>query len=339
MVALRDFAMKLNGGTAGGELVLRRDGPLAAIAGRISVVSMPLRQPSLEGLASFSLDLTTTGGSAAALAAGAAGSGTFELAGGRVPAADKGTIGRILALADKGQLTLEAGELRRTLGRELDRGAFELGDKTFDLAMAAGTLRLSPAAPDGPMRLALDLRNFALDQRLILAETVLPKEWAGPLPVIEVSFKGNVGAPQREAEAGRFINDIADREIARDTAKIAALEADIRERAMFNRRARALKQMRQNEIDLANFLAAEAKRVAEEQKRLAEEEAKRLADEEKRRIAEALRLERERKAAEEAAKRVNSPAVAPLGEGPVPLNILPRSPDATAPPLQLPGAP
>ncbi len=335
IVELGKLSMKLAGGMVSGTVALRRDGANAAVSGKLGIDRMPVRQPSLEGLASGDIEFTSTGGSLAALAAGMAGNGRLNLAAARVPLADKATLARVLGLADKSQLTFEPDELKRTLLRELDKGPAELGDQGFDLAMAAGTLRLVPLTGDGALKLALDLRTLALDQRLVLTEATMPPEWTGVLPKIEVTFKGAAGAVVRDVEAGNFVNDITARQIARDSARIAALEADIRERASFNRRSRALKQMRQNEFDLQRYLEAEARRAADEEARRVAE-ARRLADEEARRLAaEALKAERDRKAAEEAARRAATSPPAPAG---VPLNIVPLQPEAGAVPLRLPGA-
>ena len=173
------------------------------------------------------------------------------------------------------------------------------------------------------MSLNLDLRSLTLDQRITQALGQAPPDWTGPLPRIDVTFKGPLSGPLREVDAGNFINGISARKIARDIVRIEALDADIRERAAFNRRFKADRQSRQNEIDLQRFYDAEAKK-------LADEEARRKAEEAKAKAQEAARAEREKRAADEARRKADEIARKSGLEHPGPVE--------TAPALILPPA-
>lgn len=297
-VALEGISFQAGEGRVHGDVTLRRDGANASVAGAIGFEALAIGLPSLVARASGTLDFTATGTSASTLAGAMAGIGHVTLSGIQVPRADAGAIAAVLALADAHKLTVEEGEMKRTLARELDRGATSIADQAYDLTAAAGTVRLNPVASDGPMKLGLDLRNLTLDQRLVQTIAASPKDWEGSLPHMEVTFKGPVAAPARDVEAGNFINGIAAREIARDTARIAALDADIRERAAFNRRLKADRQSRQNEISLQRFLD-------EEEARRKAEEARRVAEETKARLLEAAKAEREKRAADEARRKAD----------------------------------
>ena len=338
-VTLEGMAMQIGEGHASGDVSLRRDGANASVAANIAFEGLAIGLPSLAGSATGRLDLTATGTSAGTLVGALAGVGQVALTQVQVPRASAGTIAAVLGLADTGKLALEEGAMQRVLARELDRGAFAVERQAFDITAAAGTLRLNPV-DDGPMKLILDLRSMVLDQRITQTLAQNPKDWTGPLPRIDVAFKGPLSGPLREIDAGNFINGLSAREIARDTARIAALDADIRERAAFNRRLKADRQSRQNEIDLQRFIDAEAKRLADEEARRKAEDARRAAEEAKAKALEAAKAEREKRAADEARRKADEiarksglePRAPPVETAPV--NILPpvKPPDAAVAP-------
>jgi hypothetical protein len=82
---------------------------------------------------------------------------------------------------------------------------------------------------------------------------------------------------QRSVDAGPLLNAISSRAIAREAARVEALEADIRERAYFNRRAKALEFIRRRDRELGIY--------AEEQRRAEVEEARRKAEDDRQRDA------------------------------------------------------
>ena len=342
-VTLEGMAMQIGDGRASGDISLRRDGANASVAANISFEGLAITLPSLSGSATGRLDLTATGSSASTLAGALAGVGQVALSQVQVPHASAGTIAAVLGLADSGKLALQEGAMQRVLAQELDRGAFAIGRQAFDITAAAGTLRLNPV-DEGPMKLNFDLRSLTLDQRITQSLAPAPKDWTGPLPRIDVTFKGPLSGPLREVDAGNFINGISAREIVRDTVRIEALDADIRERAAFNRRLKADRQSRQNEIDLQRYLDAEAKKMADEEAKRKAEDARRAAEEAKAKASEAAKAEREKRAADEVRRKADEiarksglePRAPPVDTAPV--NILPpvKPPDsagAPAPPV------
>ena len=66
--------------------------------------------------------------------------------------------------------------------------------------------------------------------------TDLPKDWVGAPPSLAVVWKGPPAAPTRDLDAGMFVAALTARALEREQARIAAFEADARERAAFNRR-------------------------------------------------------------------------------------------------------
>ena len=118
-------------------------------------------------------------------------------------------------------------------------------------------------------------------------------------------------------------NSLSARAIARESARLEALEADIRERAAFARRQKAFEFMRVRDREIAAYdsdqarLAQEAeKRRQEEEKRLAQEAERRRLEEEKKRLEDEKRLaqEAERRRIEEDKKRLEDERRARLEE-------------------------
>ena len=81
---------------------------------------------------------------------------------------------------------------------------------------------------------------------------------------IAALWRGPLAAPLRDLDAGSFINGLAVRAIARESARIEALEADMRERALFARRKRGLDFLHEREREVAAYLAEQAQREREQ---------------------------------------------------------------------------
>ncbi len=280
----RDVTMKANGGTAAGTVTLRRDGPAATLSGRLNFENYALNLPSLQGRVSAAFDMSGNGSNALALVSSLAGSGHASISDLAIGHADPDALSRVFADVEHDKLSVDETEIERAFARELDRGNLKVGTQPFDLAIAAGTLRLTPTGKQetasAPVAiddtaLSLDLRNAAINQKVGLTLVALPKDWQGPPPRLVVNFKGAPGNPARSIEAVGFVNTLAGRAIARETARIQAYEFDAHERAVFNQR-----------------LQTERRHDAEVK---AEEDARRAAE-------FAAKLERLRKAAEEARK-------------------------------------
>jgi septal ring factor EnvC (AmiA/AmiB activator) len=140
---------------------------------------------------------------------------------------------------------------------------------------------------------------------------------SGALPQIAVNWRGDWRAPARSYDVSALSNAVSQRALQREIERVEALEADIRERAAFNRRLRAERERREEEL---RVIAAEARAREERlrEERLREEQARQeQARKEQARLEQArqdrLREERaraERDAAERAA-RASTEAPAP----------------------------
>ena len=146
------------------------------------------------------------------------------------------------------------------------------------------------------------------------------KFWIGPPPAVDVSLIGGLAAPARRIDASPLAAGLAAQAIGRDTDRISALEADIRERAWFNRRLKAEKYMRQREAELAAFAADQARQKAEEDRRKAEDDRRRAEED----------ASRERAAAESACRHAK-PAPPPNPPADAAESAPPPSPPPTPP--------
>ena len=300
---LDDVAMDIGGAHAAGRLTLRRDAALAAVTGEASVEPVAVDQPALRGRIGGALTFAGSGDSFGALIGGLAGEGKIELRGAAAPHLDPAALTRVLARAQSGDVGIDETNVGYNLGLEFDRAALPLPDGAAPATLSAGVIRVGPlpitrAGGSAAMSAALDLRAQTLAVDVDFAEARGGKFWNGPPPAVNVSLTGAFAAPARRIDASPLAAGLAAQAIGRDTERISALEADIRERAWFNRRLKAEKYMRQREAELAAFAADQARQKAEDDRRKAEDD---------RRKAEADRKRAEEDAAA-SALRSNPPA-------------------------------
>ncbi len=265
-LAIHHLAMKIGAGSADADFTLRRSGPNAAAQGHLSLRDYALDLPSARGLLSADLDLAGTGDSAAALVAGFAGSGTigfFDLV---LPKSDPSALARVFDAVEQDRLGIDEAEIDRVLLAEFVKQPLALGDAKFDAGLAAGVLRLSqkgttkiaPGVIDD-LDAVVDLHDLTLAQTSALSLAAVPKNWNGALPQVALSWNGNIASPTQSLDAAAFVNALAARAIARQSARIQAQEFDVHEHAFF-----------------LNRLQSERRREAERLK--AEEDARRAAE-------------------------------------------------------------
>jgi len=348
---LDDVAMDLGGARAAGRLTLRRDAALAAVTGQASVEPAAVEQPALRGRIGGELTFAGSGDSLGALIGGLAGEGKIELRGAAVPHLDPGALTRVLARAQSGDIEIDETNVAYNLGLELDRAALPLPDGAAQATLSAGVIHVGPlaisrAGGSATASAVFDLRAQSLALDVAFAETRGGKFWNGPPPAVEISLTGGLAAPTRRIDASPLAAGLAAQAIGRDTDRISALEADIRERAWFNRRLKAERYMRQREAELAAFAAEQARQKAEDDRRKAEDDRKKAEDD--RRKADSDRKRAEEDAAANA-QRSNPPTDVVKPEPPPnpPTDALTNGPPsnppaaaaATAPPPASPPTP
>jgi hypothetical protein len=217
------------------------------------------------------MEFTATGDTPSALMGGLAGAGEFQLRGLAIPQTDPGAPARVLAEAESGSLYVSENDFMGALRREIVKGPLIFDAPEAKAQIAGGVVRLQ--APQ--FSAAVDLRRMTLEARAPLPVGALPKNWTGATPQIAALWRGPLAAPLRDLDAGTFINSLAVRAIARESARIEALEADLRERALFARRKRGFDFLHQREREVAAFLAEQARLDGERQEREAQERARR----------------------------------------------------------------
>jgi hypothetical protein len=291
---LDDVAMDLGGASAAGRLTLRRDVALVAVTGEASVEPVAVDQPALRGRIGGELTFAGSGDSLSALIGGLAGEGRIELRGAATPHLDPGALTRVLARAQSGDIGIDETNVGYNLGLELDRAALPLPDGAAQATLSAGVIRVGPlaisrAGGSATANAAFDLRAQSLALDVDFAETRGGKFWAGPPPAVDVSLTGGLAAPARRIDSSPLAAGLAAQAIGRDTDRISALEADIRERAWFNRRLKAEKYMRLREAELAAYEADQARQKAEDDRRRAADEATKAEEDRKRPADEATK--------------------------------------------------
>ena len=263
LVAFSDLAGAVGQGRIEGRATLRRDGASAYLAGAGAVSGQPMPGSWAQGAWGGRLEFTATGDSPATLVSGLAGTGSLQLGALAIPRADLLAPARVILDAEAGKLYISENDFMGALRRELEKAPLDLAARDLEARVAGGVARLS--APD--VSASLDLRRMGLEARVQLPTGDLPKDWREAPPVVAMVWRGPLAAPQRDLDAGTFINGLAVRAIARESERIEALEADLRERAAFARRKRGLDFLHRRERELAVFLAEQAKLDRERQER------------------------------------------------------------------------
>jgi uncharacterized protein involved in outer membrane biogenesis len=347
VVALDDMTMRAAGGAISGHATFRRDGANAALSGRITFDSIAVDRPGLSAKLAGVMDFADTGQSANGLSGGLAGAGHIQLMGAQLPRLDPDALSRVVDKAQAPGFEIENVDVNHLLATEMDRRPMLIADVSAPAAISAGVLRVGPFEgrhPSGAAKVqaSLDLRSLALDIRADIAEGQAPKFWSGAPPAIGVALKGRIGALSRDIDSANLANGLEAQAIARETERIAEFEADIRERAAFNRRLKASRFLRQRELELDAFAADQARLKSEADRRRIEEEALKASEEEKaeaaRKAEEARRAEEARKAEEEARKASAPPPLPPIAPPP-PLGPIAAPTDIAPAALQPPPKP
>ncbi|MDX7952570.1 hypothetical protein P7D22_15475, partial [Lichenihabitans sp. Uapishka_5] len=253
------------GGKAGGTLTLRRNGAAASLSGQIQFEGLHLAYPSLAGQLGGSLSVAGSGTSPDALVASLAGDGALTFTG-TLPRLDPRALAATAKAYEAEDASMDADAIQAALGTALDRGALDLGTVVAPVTLAAGTLRtglVSSPAPAGTLAsdTALALATGQLTLRATLTGAEVPKDWKGDPPAVTVTWRGPLTSPTRAVDAAAFANGLAARAIAREQDRIQLMQDDLRERAFFARRLKAMDEER------AARAAAAAAAVAAEKAR------------------------------------------------------------------------
>ena len=271
ILAFSEVVGGLGLGSVEGRASLRRDGATVSLSGAATLRGQPLPGAWAQGEWGGKMEFTATGDTPSAVIGGLAGAGEFQLRGLAIPQTDPGAPARVLAEAESGSLYISENDFMGALRREIVKGPLTFDAPEAQAQIAGGVVRLQ--APQ--FSAAVDLCRMTLEARAPLPVGALPKNWNGAAPQIAALWRGPLAAPLRDLDAGTFINGLAVRAIARESARIEALEADLRERALFARRKRGFDFLHQREREVAAFLAEQARIDGERHEREAQERTRR----------------------------------------------------------------
>lgn len=302
--------MQFAGGTLAGSATLRRQDKTASLRTALQAASVALKLPWLSANVSGRVDLAGAGTSPATLIGSLGGKGVLRVVEATIARADIDAPVRVARAVDAEEIPLEPRAINAALARAFDAGPQRLPTFEQPVAIAAGQGILAPFdLAVGTTRIAMDARYDLADDRVELRQTLRPKppeDWAGPPPSVALALAGPSSAPVRSIAANDLIATLAAHGITREEARIAAIEADQRERAFFNRRLkfdRALEAERK---------AEEARVEAARQEALKQEAARQEAIRKEAARQEALRLEAARREAQRARENETPAGTAPL---------------------------
>jgi hypothetical protein len=319
---LDDLKMQIAGGAASGHATVRRDKETATLTGALSVHSVALERPGFSGRVGTSLDFASTGRSPAALIEGLAGAGSVTFAGASLARSDPAALDRVVAMAQTPDAPLDETNIAFAFSNELSRAPLPIPDGSAPVALNAGVMKVGPIRipgrrGDGALSADLDLRKLAAETRLTLTSSAGDlKFWSGTPPSAAVLVDDALEAPKRQLDVSSLSAGLAAQAIARETERIATMEADIRERAFFNRRLKGERLMDRRRQEIEDFGVEQARLKGLAEHLQAEEEAEKAAEIEAA-AKKAAELAAEKAAAEKAAAD-NAEAVkaeTPGGEG------------------------
>jgi hypothetical protein len=168
-------------------------------------------------------------------------------------------------------------------GNELGKAPLPIPDGSAPTSLSAGVMKVGPirvarSRADATLSADLDLRKLAVETKLVInAPAANLKFWSGPPPSATVQTQNALDAPRRQLDVSSLSAGLAAQAIARETDRIAAMEADIRERAFFNRRLKGERFMDRRNEEIEDWEVEQARLKARAERMRTEEEAAKAA--------------------------------------------------------------
>ncbi len=260
---LAEMGFELAGGQVSGDVSVRRDGATAALTGKVAADAINIDRAALRGRFGGALEMAGTGESASTLVAGLVGEGRLNISGVAAARLDAGALARVIARAQAPDAPIDATNIAHQFSQELDKQALTLPDGAVAATLASGVARFGPVETTSPGGHILasgefDLRTFELAVRAVFEQASGGKFWSGAPPQAAATLAGPLDAPVRREDVSSLAAGLAAQAIARESERIAALEADMRERAFFNRRMKAGRYQARRAAEIAAFEAHQA---------------------------------------------------------------------------------
>ncbi len=208
----------------------------------------------------------------------------MNISGAALARSDPDALDRIVATAQNPDAALDETNIAFAFGNELGKAPLPLPDGTAALSLSAGVMKFGPIAiarphGDGSLIAYLDLPKLALETRLVVTSSAADlKFWSGPPPTATIDVQNALEAPKRQLDVSSLSAGLAAQAIARETERIAALEADIRERAFFNRRLKGERFMDRREQEIEDWRVEQARLKGLSERLQQQEEAEKAAE-------------------------------------------------------------
>ena len=281
-----------------------RDKQAATLTGALSAEGLAIARPGFSGRLGGTLEFASTGGSPEELIDGLAGSGTAQFAGAALARSDPVALDRVVAKAQAPDAQLDETNIAYAFGAELNKAPLPIPDGAAPLALTSGTLKFGPLSVARPREKAVldasfDLRRLALKPGLLSSRPRPISILVRTAPGASVIVDDALDAQKRRLDVSALSAGLATQAIARESERIAALEADIRERAFFNRRLKGERFMDRRAAEIEDWRVEQARLKGLTQHLAAEREA--AAEKAAAEKAAAEKAAAERAAAEKAA--------------------------------------
>lgn len=184
-----------------------------------------------------------------------------------IPRLDAQALARVFAKIEQAQGSPpDEKKLESLIGAELDKAPLALAGQAGPLGLSSGALRFGPlnapsAAVSTSVSAAFDLAHLSL--ALDASETYgkVGRFWSGSAPQVEIADKGAPETPARKVDAQFLGAGLAAEAIARESDRIENFEADVRERAMFNRKRKAQVFLDRRKAEIAAYFDEQARRA------------------------------------------------------------------------------
>jgi large subunit ribosomal protein L24 len=258
-LTLADASALLNGGKLSGRLDVRRGRAQATVSGALALQGVGIERAGLSARLDASLDFAGAGDSAAALIASLAGAGRLKVASAKIARLDPQALARVYKKIEQTDgPPPDAKKLPGLIGAELDKGPLTVEGAQGALSLSSGAIRfgpLDPPAGDGSVSGAFDLGRLSLTLEATETYPKAGRFWSGAAP--QVGIIAGLEPPTRKIDAEFLAAGLAAEAIARESDRIQNFEADVRERAMFNRQRKSWLFLDRRAAEIAAFQADE----------------------------------------------------------------------------------
>ena len=208
----------------------------------------------------------------------------MTFAGAALARSDPAALDRVVAKAQTPDAPLDETNIAFAFGNELNRAPLAIPDGSAPLSLSAGVMKIGPIKiPEGQgdeaLSADLDLRTLTTQTRFTLTSSASDlKFWSGPPPSAGVTVDNALEAPKRQIDVSSLSAALAAQAIARETDRISTMEADIRERAFFNRRLKGERFMDRRQQEIQDWEVEQARLKGQAERLRSLEEAEKAAE-------------------------------------------------------------